>query len=332
MRSGLLKILPVREVAKVAVDLPGRFSYVPDMSEFVALVELGSNAVRCLLASVTPGVGFQVLVEERVQTRLGSGSQGVLPTTAVRETVNAVRRFLRGVRREYEPRMLAVATAAVRDASNRGDLLGKLKRDVGVEVRILSGVEEAYLGARAALWSLSLQHGTVADLGGGSLQLTQVREHTIVSAASVPLGAVRTTARFFRSDPPTKQEMQALRQEIQHHCETVLPTIAKSEEMVGMGGTIRTLGRMHLTVLDKQRSRQGLKLQYADVAALRGQLQGLSVRQRARIPGLREERADIIFAGAVVVEEVMRFGGYRTLTICTDGVRQGLLLHEAFDR
>jgi exopolyphosphatase/guanosine-5'-triphosphate,3'-diphosphate pyrophosphatase len=61
-------------------------------------------------------------------------------------------------------------------------------------------------------------------------------------------------------------------------------------------------------------------------------MQGLSVRQRTRIPGLQEERADIIFAGAIVVEEVMRFGGYRTLTICTDGVRQGLLLHEAFDR
>ena len=332
MRSRLLKILPVREATKVAVDLPGQLSYVPGMSEFVALVELGSNAVRCLLASVTPGVGFQVLVEERVQTRLGSGQQGVLPATAVRDTVNAVRRFLRGVRREYETRMIAVATAAVRDASNRSDLLGKLKRDVGIEVRVLSGVEEAYLGARAGLWSLSLQHGTVADLGGGSLQLTKVRERTIISAASVPLGAVRTTARFFRNDPPTKQEMQVLRQEIQYHCETVLPTIAKSEEMVGMGGTIRTLGRMYLTALNKQRSRQGLKLQHADVVALREQMQGLSTRQRARIPGLPEERADIIFAGAVVVEEVMRFGGYRTLTICTDGVRQGLLLHEAFDR
>jgi exopolyphosphatase/guanosine-5'-triphosphate,3'-diphosphate pyrophosphatase len=250
----------------------------------------------------------------------------------VQKTVNAVRRFLREVRADYQPRVIAVATAAVRDAHNRGDLLSKLKREAGIEVRVLSGVEEAYLGARAALWSFSLQDGTVADLGGGSLQLTQVRNRTIVSAASVPLGAVRTTTQFLHHNPPTKQEIQVLRQEIQRHCETVLPAIAKSEEMVGMGGTIRTLGRMHLTALNKQRSRQGWKLQQADVTALREQMQGLSARQRARIPGLREERADIIFAGVVVVEEVMKLGGYRTLMVCTDGVRQGLLLHEAFDR
>lgn len=316
----------------VAVDLLERSPYVPDMPEFVALIELGSNAVRCLLTSVAPGSGFQVLLEEREQTRLGSGQLGFLPPLAVQKTVSVVRRFLRGVSAQYQPRVLAVATSAVRDANNRSDLLSRLKREADIDVRVLSGVEEAYLGARAALWSLSLQQSTVADLGGGSLQLTQVREGTIVSAASVPLGAVRMTARFFRNDPSTKQEVQALRQEIQRHCEPVLPSIATSEGMVGMGGTIRTLGRMHLLASNKQRSRQGLILQQADVTALRERLQEVSVRERARIPGLKEERADIIFAGAVVVEEVLRLGRYRTLTVCTDGVRQGLLLHEVFDR
>jgi exopolyphosphatase/guanosine-5'-triphosphate,3'-diphosphate pyrophosphatase len=250
----------------------------------------------------------------------------------VQKTVAAVRRFLREVGPEYRPRILAVATSAVRDADNRSDLLSKLKRDADLEVRVLSGVEEAYLGAKAALWSLPLQNCTVADLGGGSLQLTQVRDHTIVSAASVPLGAVRVTTHFLRHNPPTKQEVQMLRQEIQHHCETILPAIAKSEEVVGMGGTIRTLGRMYLTAAQKQRSRQGLVLQYSDVTTLRERMQDLSIRDRARIPGLKEERADIIYAGAIVVEEVMRLGGYRRLMVCTDGVRQGLLLHEAFDR
>ena len=316
----------------VVVDLLERSLYVPDMSEFIALIELGSNAVRCLLAAVAPGIGFQVLLEEREQTRLGSGQPGDLPPVAVQKTVSSVRRFLRGVRTQYQPRVLAVATSAVRDANNRGDLLGRLKREADIDVRVLSGVEEAYLGARAALWSLSLQQSTVADLGGGSLQLTQVREGTIVSAASVPLGAVRMTARFFRNDPATKQEVLALRHEIQRHCEPILPSIATSEAMVGMGGTIRTLGRMHLLASNKQRSRQGLILQQADVTALRDRLQAVSVRDRVRIPGLKEERADIIFAGAVVVEEVMRLGRYRTLTVCIEGVRQGLLLHEVFDQ
>ena len=246
--------------------------------------------------------------------------------------MSIVCRFLREVREQYQPRVLAVATSAVRDANNRGELLSKLKRDADIDVRILSGVEEAYLGARAALWSLSLQESTVADLGGGSLQLTQIRAGAIVSAASVPLGAVRMTGQFLRTDPTTKPEVQALRKEIQRHCEPVLPSITISEGVVGMGGTIRTLGRMHLLASNKQRTRQGLTLQQTDVAALSAQLQESSVRERARIPGLKEERADIILAGAVVVEEVMRLGRYRTLTVCTDGVRQGLLLQETFDR
>jgi len=316
--------------SEVAIDLQEPLSYAPSMSEFLALVELGSNAVRCLVVSIIPGVGFQVLREEREQTRLSGGSPGVLPPAAVRETVRLVQRFLREVRREYQPRILAVATSAVRDASNRRALLEKLRREVGVTVQVLSGEEEARLGAQAALSSLPFRDGVVADLGGGSLQLTKIRAGIITSASSFPLGAVRTTARFFKNDPPTEQEIQTLRQEIQRYCERDLPSLFKGEEVIGLGGTVRTLARMHLAAFDKQRSRQGLCLRRSDVSVLRERMEKLSVRDRMRLRGLKEERADIIFAGTVVIEEIMRLGDYRTLTVCTGGVRQGLLLREAF--
>ncbi len=100
----------------------------------------------------------------------------MLPQTSVKETLATVRRFLREVRKEDQPRVLAIATAAVREAANRDDLLATLKRTEGVEVRMLSGKEEAHLGTLAALRSLSFRNGVVVDLGGGSLQVTQVRE------------------------------------------------------------------------------------------------------------------------------------------------------------
>ena len=318
--------------SEVAIDLRGALSYAPHVSEFLALVELGSNAVRCLVASVIPGVGFQVLHEERTQTRLSAGRPGVLSPTAIRETTDAIRRFLREARREYRPRILAVATSAVRDATNRNELLEKLQREAGVSVRVLSGLEEALLGAQAALRSLSLRNGTVADLGGGSLQLSHVREDEITSAASLPLGSVRTTSRFFKSDPPTAPQVQALRQEVQRQLEKKFLISAPSSEMVGLGGTIRTLGRMHLTAINKQRSRHGLTVQRGDITALRERMEELPARERTRLGGLKEERADVILAGTVVVEEVMRLGNYRTLTVCTEGVRQGLLLRETFGR
>lgn len=316
----------------VALAIRERLSYASSVSEFLALVELGSNAVRCLVASILPGVGFHVLQEGRVQTRLSAGRPGVLSPTAIKETTETVRQFLREARRSYQPRILAVATSAVRDATNRKDLLERLQREAGISVRILSGLEEALLGAQAALRSLSLNNGTVADLGGGSLQLSHVRDEEITSATSLPLGAVRTTSRFFKNDPPTERERQALRVEVQHQLARHFSAPAPSSEMIGIGGTIRTLGRMHLTSLNKQRSRQGLSLQRTDITVLRERMEKLSVRERVRLGGLKEERADVILAGTIVIEEVMRVNNYRTLTVCTEGVRQGLLLRETFGR
>jgi len=250
----------------------------------------------------------------------------------MKETTAVIRRFLREARREYRPRVLAVATSAVRDATNRNEFLEKLRVEAGISIRVLSGLEEALLGAQAALRSLSFRNGTVADLGGGSLQLSHVRNDEITSAVSLPLGAVRTTTQFFKNDPPTEREIQALRQEVRHQLTRHFSAPAPSGEMIGLGGTIRTLGRMQLMVLNKQRSRQGLNLQRADITVLREQMEKLSARERTQLGGLKEERADIIFAGTIVMEEVMRLGSYNTLTVCTDGVRQGLLLRETFGR
>jgi exopolyphosphatase/guanosine-5'-triphosphate,3'-diphosphate pyrophosphatase len=105
------------------------------MSERLAVLDLGSNAVRLILARITPGVEFRVLRQERVQTRLGSDRRGRLPRVAVEQTLQAVRSFLAEVRTESAPRVVAVATAAVRDAPNADRLLGALRRETGVAVR-----------------------------------------------------------------------------------------------------------------------------------------------------------------------------------------------------
>ena len=311
------------------------------MAELVALLDLGSNAVRFVLARVKPGVGFRVLREERTQTRLGGGRPGRLPPDAVDESLAAVRRFLRSVRRDMAEaeddrplRLLAIATAAVRDADNRERLLGPLRREEGIEVRVLSAPEEARLGAAAALEDLPRRfRGVVADLGGGSLQLTSVRERRMAGTASVPLGTVRMTRRFIRADPPEARELRALRGAIREQIAEALPTARPGDEIVGLGGTIRTLARMHL--IDhgiRRRHRQGLRLDQADVTALRAKLESVSLRKRRKFRGLTAERADTILAGAVLVEETLISGGYPTLVISTRGVRDGLLLREAFGR
>ena len=303
------------------------------MSELVAVVDLGSTAVRLLLARIVPGSKYRVLVEERVATRLGGGPPGRLSRRAIDETLRAVRRFFaRHTRKGAGPRVVAVATSAVRDAANRERLLGPLRRLQGIDVQVLSARDEARLGVDAALESLPVRNAVVADLGGSSLQLSRVRHRKVVGTASVPLGAVRTTRRFLRHDPPRTRELQALREEIRVQLRAALPPAAPDEVVVGLGGTVRTLASIYLKTHPGERThRHGLRLQQSDVTAIRERLESLSLRRRRKVRGLRAERADIILAGAVVIEEVLVFGGYRALLVCTRGVRDGLLLRETFN-
>ena len=301
------------------------------MAELVAVVDLGSTAVRLLLAHVTPHTGYRVLVEERVPTRLGGGASGTLSREAIDETLRAVHRFFaRYSPNGRGPRIVAVATSAVRDAENRERLLDPLRRDEGIDVQVLSARDEARLGVDAALESLSFNNGLVVDLGGASLQLSRVRHRKVVSMASLSLGAVRTTRRFVRSDPPTPRELRALRREIRTQLMIGLPPATRSEIVVGLGGTVRALAGIHLRSHSDRTRRHGLLLHQSDVTTIRERLEGLSQRKRRRIRSLKAERVDIILAGAIVIEEVMVFGGYLTLAVCTRGIRDAILQRETF--
>jgi exopolyphosphatase / guanosine-5'-triphosphate,3'-diphosphate pyrophosphatase len=311
----------------------GRRRGLRNLAELVAVVDLGSTAVRFLLARINPNSRCKILVEEREPTRLGGGRPDVLPREAIGETLRAVHRFFsRYSPNGRGPRVIAIATSAVREARNRERLLGPLRRKEGIEVEVLSARDEARLGVEAALDSLDFRDGLVADLGGASLQVSRVRDRKIVSSSSLPLGAVRTTLRFLRQNRPTQRALQALRSEIRAQLLGGLPPARRGEVMVGMGGTVRTLASVHLrSHRGERKNRHGVTLYQSDVTAVRERLESLSRRKRRKIRGLKAERADIILAGAIVIEEAMVFGGYLRLVVCTRGVRDGILLRETFN-
>ncbi len=301
------------------------------MVERVALVDLGSNAVRFALAHVIPGRSFRVVQEARAETRLAAGRRGALASVAMAATVAATRRFLGRVYDGRPLRVIAIATSAVREAGNAYRLIEGLRAAAGIEVEVLGWEQEARLGAVAALASLPLHDALVVDLGGGSLQLTLIRDGEITPLACLPLGAVRATRAFLRHDPPTASELHALRHAVLDHLVAVLPPLPVPIRLVGLGGTPRTLARM--TLAGRARppaSVHGFVLERSALRALGGRLQALPLRQRRRLHGLKAKRADIIVAGAAVLEELMAVAGFRTLTVCERGVRHGLLLRETF--
>ncbi len=142
---------------------------------------------------------------------------------------------------------------------------------------------------------------------------------------------MRTTQQFLKHDPPKPREVQALRRETWSRLLDVLPRAAAGDALIGLGGSLRALGRIYLRSKDRgDSSLRGLRLRYQDVAALRARLEPLAERQRRNIRGLKAERADVILAGAVVIEELMAVGGYEVLTVSPHGVRHGLLIQETF--
>jgi exopolyphosphatase/guanosine-5'-triphosphate,3'-diphosphate pyrophosphatase len=298
-------------------------------AEIVVILEFGTNAVRSMLARIQPGVGFTVLKEAREPTRLGPRS-GRMSSTAIRATLDAVGRFLHNVR-ERDRRLVAVATAAVREARNASTLLDALREDHDLDVRVLSGAEEAELAALAAMTSLPFTRARVVDLGGGSLQLADIDDGRTRVIGSLPLGVLATSRRFFGAGRATAAQVRALRREVAAHAGPLLHRTAPGP-IVGLGGSIRALARMQrATAADgSRRSLHGLRLDAAPLSALRMRLEALPVRRRREVPGLKAERADTILAGAIIVEELLALAGATALTVCGRGVRHGVLIQETF--
>lgn len=299
------------------------------MPELLALLEFGSNAARFVLASVKPSRSFRVLREDRVQTRLAAGRGRRLPARNVDATVDATRRFLRRADTGRPIRVVAVATGAVRDADNAHRLATAIRGIAGVDIEVLDWKEEAALGAAAAMASLPVRDALVVDVGGASVQATRVHHGAVTPLASAPFGAVRAS-RLFRHDPPSAREIFTLRRRVGEALGGITAGLARHSALIALGGTARALARMHLAARHSSRGVHGLRLERDVVTGLCGRLQDLSLRRRRRLPGLRRDRADIIVAGAIVLDELLSLSGLPALTVCERGVRHGLLLRETF--
>jgi exopolyphosphatase/guanosine-5'-triphosphate,3'-diphosphate pyrophosphatase len=215
-------------------------------------------------------------------------------------------------------------------APNAADLLGRLGREVGIDVEILSADEEARLGALAARASLQLNDATVVDVGGRSLQISVIRNREPVPIASVPLGTLLATRQLVQ-DPPAPEELDALREAVRKTVAGLVPSARAGEPLIGVGGTARALGRLGGNGGPRD-TPQRVRIRLADLAAICGRLAVVGLTERRRLAGLKPERADVIVAGAVVFDELLRGRGYTGLLVAEHGVRHGVLLRATFER
>ncbi len=310
------------------------YSFAP-LDRRVAIIDLGSNTARLMIAQFTQDRVFKITDEVSRRVRLGEGiaGGGRLRSPARSRALDAVRMFKSFCDAQGIDHILPVATAAVRDAGNGAGFLEEIARGTGLNFRLLSGEEEAFYSTVGVINGLGLFNGIILDVGGGSAEIGLIRDGAFSKGASTPFGTVRTTETYLPGPEVTTGQTKRLDADI----DQVLEGIGwlKSRGMLpiaGVGGVVRALVR-----IDRMERKyplglvHGYELKRRRLEKLIERIASVPVSERSRrIPGLQKEREDIILAGAMIVAAVMRKAGARRLIVSGQGLREGLFFEEAF--
>lgn len=302
----------------------------PTVDRRVAVIDVGSNTARLVLFRASREASIRAIFEEKESPRLGLnvGPDGSLDRTAVERGSATLQRFAATLQALGRPPTVAVATSAVRDAPNGAAFLDRVARETGIGLRVLTGTDEArsaYLGIASA-WELHDE--LVADLGGGSLQIAAVRSGHLANSVSLPLGGLRLTGRFLEHDPPKGREIDALRERVRGEIDRSLDALGRRPgRLFGVGGTVRSLAKLAINLRDFPIARvHGYPLRPRDLAALSELVIDMPAERRAELPGIGNDRADVIVAGLVVIEELLKASKSEIVTVSGTGIREGLAL------
>jgi exopolyphosphatase/guanosine-5'-triphosphate,3'-diphosphate pyrophosphatase len=296
----------------------------------IGVIDVGSNTARFVAFEAAASGTVRAFYESKESPRLGlgTGPDGRLTAAAIERGIAAVDSFAQTVRSLGLSRTIAVATSAVRDAPNGAEFVRRVERSTGITLRIISGAEEAryaYL-SMAAAWELD--NDLVSDLGGGSLQLADVRGGQLRNSVSVPLGVLRLSQRFFDHDPPKRREIDELREYVRETLGSVLEAFGgKRYGVYGIGGTVRSLARAAIEFRDYPVERvHGYPLWDHDLEALAELLGEMPAAKRRAVPGIGADRADVVIAGIVVLQELVRATNAERIVVAGIGIREGLAL------
>lgn len=309
---------------------------LPERRERLAAIDVGSNSVRLLVAEYGPHSGMTVVDEVKEQPRLAAGvaQTGQLDPGAMDRAVEALRRMVSVAERRGAARIAAVATAAVREATNGEAFVRRVKEEVGLDLRIIDAETEAALSYRSVAHHFPLEGGrtVVADIGGGSLELISAVDGLIEHTVSLPFGAVRLTELHLGEGGDPRAAVRRLREYLRRQFRRKLPIRDWSATtLIGSGGSFTNLGRMAaarrgLSAADPV---HGASVSSADVEHLLDWLAGMSPEKRAQVEGLSPQRADIIVAGLAVTAELLERIEAREVKVSAFGLREGLLLEMA---
>lgn len=304
----------------------------------IASIDIGTNTVLLLIADTDTDGRITTVHEEQRIIRLGKnvdsnrniGIEGLMKCVAVLQSYRAIAE-------KYScEELTACGTSALRDAHNRDWFVREIKKQAGVEIEILSGDEEAlwtYQGGRLVLPDSEADDSDllVIDIGGGSTEFIVGSQNGITHKISLDIGAVRMTEMFIKSDPVKPQEETSLK----HYVASLLTeklehyALGKDIRCIGVAGTVTTLAAMEQNMEKYQPDKiNGYVISKTGLLKLLDDLRPMTQSERQMIKGLQPERADVIFAGGLILLEALNYFRLDRITVSDYGLRYGLILRK----
>jgi exopolyphosphatase/guanosine-5'-triphosphate,3'-diphosphate pyrophosphatase len=304
-----------------------------------SVLDIGSNSVQMLAAAIDGGTWRELAAAERI-TRLAEGlsANRTLAPTACARTLAAIEALAGQARAVGARHVWAVGTRAFRLAVDGPAFASRVERVIGEPVEILSAAREAELGFAGAVLGLGCTRGPVlsVDIGGGSTEIVSGYDAEPHDHVSLPLGAVVLTDRYLRHDPPSPEEVSALRSAVGEAVGGVLPLHRHRDAgeargpVICSGGTVTTLAAMRAR-LDRYRADvvHGSHLERETLRAVSADLAARSIAERCTLPGLHPARAPTILAGALILDELFHAAGADVVLVSDHGLRHAVLRERA---
>src|SRR4051812_5601437 len=297
---------------------------------------MGSNSFRLVVYGWEPGRYWQHVdeIREAVRVSAGMSKSGAIKNGRFKRAVQTAVVFASFCEHSGVDDVRPVATSAIRDATNRDELLAEMKSHSGLDVQVLSTEDETRYGYLAIANTTTVATGWGLDMGGGSLQLMRIEGRKLRESGSWPLGAVRVSEEFLPDDKASSKQVKALRKH-------VTKTVAECDWLpdsgggafAGIGGTVRNLA----AAAQKRAGHpdtggtQGFRLTRNALEDLIDELCGMTPAKRGGVPGIKPDRGDVILGGAIVLGALMDGGGFGEVEVTDAGRREGIFLERFLD-
>lgn len=299
-------------------------------------MDIGTNSVRLLLVRTNPNQSYTILSDQKEIVRLGEGEflDQFLQPEAMQRAVLVVRKFAEMARAYGAEEIFAVATAATREAENRDEFIRRLKRETQLEVRVVSGREEArliYQGVASGV-HLAEKRALFVDIGGGSTEVIVGSQDQYEHLDSLKLGAIRLTSLFFlpgENGPVSPERYELVKQYVRNLAVRTVQAIQQLRPVdlvYGSSGTLENLADIAALMFFKRRRERDDRFTFSQFKETIRTLCELSLEDRRQVPGINPSRADIIVAGAAVIETLLEDLGLEEIRISDRGLRDGLLV------